>query len=88
MNKKLPLLAMFVMSLTAMAQSEPDSVAMESQVSDVMVTAVHSRHGSGLEMRDMMGRGELAKAACCNLGESFQNSASVDVEYSDAATGV
>lgn len=29
----------------------------------------------------------LRVAACCNLGESFVNSASVDVNYSDAATG-
>lgn len=31
--------------------------------------------------------GELKKAACCNLSESFQTSASVDVSYSDAVTG-
>lgn len=30
---------------------------------------------------------ELCKAACCNLSESFETSASVDVAYSDAATG-
>jgi outer membrane receptor for ferrienterochelin and colicins len=30
----------------------------------------------------------LKKAACCNLAESFQNSSSVDVTYSDAVTGV
>ena len=31
--------------------------------------------------------GELKKAACCNLSESFETSASVDVSYSDAVTG-
>jgi outer membrane receptor for ferrienterochelin and colicins len=31
--------------------------------------------------------GELTKAACCNLSESFETSASVDVSYSDAVTG-
>jgi outer membrane receptor for ferrienterochelin and colicins len=31
--------------------------------------------------------GELCKAACCNLSESFVTSASVDVNYADAATG-
>jgi outer membrane receptor for ferrienterochelin and colicins len=31
--------------------------------------------------------GELKKAACCNLSESFQTNASVDVSYSDAVTG-
>jgi len=30
---------------------------------------------------------ELTRAACCNLSESFETSASVDVAYSDAATG-
>ncbi len=30
---------------------------------------------------------ELCKAACCNLAESFETNASVDVSYSDAATG-
>lgn len=29
----------------------------------------------------------LKKAACCNLGESFQTNASVDVSYSDAVSG-
>lgn len=30
---------------------------------------------------------ELCKAACCNLSESFETNPSVDVAYSDAATG-
>ena len=30
---------------------------------------------------------ELRKAACCNLAESFETNASVDVSYSDAVTG-
>jgi len=30
---------------------------------------------------------EFKKAACCNLGESFETNASVDVSYSDAVTG-
>lgn len=34
-----------------------------------------------------MNEGELRRAACCNLGESFVNNPSVDVSYSDAATG-
>ena len=31
--------------------------------------------------------GELKKAACCNLSESFQTNASADVNFSDAVTG-
>jgi len=30
---------------------------------------------------------ELQKAACCNLSESFETNASVDVSYADAVTG-
>lgn len=34
-----------------------------------------------------MNAAELCKAACCNLAESFETNASVDVAYADAATG-
>lgn len=36
---------------------------------------------------DAISKAELFRAACCNLGESFTTNASVDVNYSDAATG-
>lgn len=36
---------------------------------------------------DAISKAELLRAACCNLGESFVTNASVDVNYSDAATG-
>ena len=32
--------------------------------------------------------GELRKAACCNLSESFETNASVDVNITDAVSGV
>ena len=32
--------------------------------------------------------GEIAKAACCNLSECFETNASVDVNYSDAVSGI
>jgi outer membrane receptor for ferrienterochelin and colicins len=34
-----------------------------------------------------LGRKELAKAACCNLSESFETNASVDAAFTDAVTG-
>ncbi len=37
--------------------------------------------------REIITRKELTKAACCNLSESFETNASVDVSYSDAVTG-
>ena len=41
---------------------------------------------SPLQVETLTGEA-LCMAACCNLSESFENSASVDVAYSDAATG-
>ena len=35
----------------------------------------------------VIGNKELAKAACCNLSESFETNAAVDVQFSDAVTG-
>ena len=48
--------------------------------------------GSFLERNQVMAivnlnENELQKAACCNLSESFENSATIDVSYSDAVTG-
>ncbi|MBR6370682.1 MAG: TonB-dependent receptor [Bacteroidaceae bacterium] len=42
---------------------------------------------TGAENGTVINREELFKAACCNLGESFTTNPSVDVNYSDAATG-
>lgn len=39
------------------------------------------------ENTEMIGQTQLRRAACCNLGESFTTNPSVDVSYSDAATG-
>lgn len=36
---------------------------------------------------EIITKAEIFRAACCNLGESFTTNASVDVNYSDAATG-
>ncbi|OYT15360.1 MAG: TonB-dependent receptor, partial [Bacteroidetes bacterium 4572_77] len=36
---------------------------------------------------EKIGEGELHKAACCNLSESFETSPSVDVSFTDAVTG-
>ncbi len=36
---------------------------------------------------EQIGKKELLKAACCNLSESFETNASVNVSYTDAITG-
>ncbi|MDY5970010.1 MAG: TonB-dependent receptor [Bacteroidales bacterium] len=42
---------------------------------------------AGPENGNIISSGELFRAACCNLGESFLANPSVDVNYNDAATG-
>lgn len=44
---------------------------------------------SSLDVRQtlLIDEGELLKAACCNLSESFETSPSVDVSFTDAVTG-
>lgn len=62
------------------------SVMMEEvQVVERKRGIVKSR--SSVLNQDMISGAELARAACCNLGESFTTNPSVDVSYSDAATG-
>lgn len=45
-----------------------------------------SRMGGAINGTEL-GQGELFRAACCNLGESFVTNPSVDVNYNDAAVG-
>ena len=63
---------------------------MKSQnLSNVTITSrrAGTRRMGGPANAVLIGREELFKAACCNLGESFTTNPSVDVNYSDAATG-
>ena len=46
----------------------------------------HHSHSHPIQQQ-IITANELRKAACCNLSESFQTNASVDVNYSDAVTG-
>ena len=78
--------------LSAFGQSNDslDVDTMKTQhLSDVTVISrrAGTRRLSGPENGLLINRAELFKAACCNLGESFTTNPSVDVNYSDAATG-
>ena len=93
MNKIIYLAGLTLMSVlpAAAQQNAVDSTATlkDQTLKDVTVTArrasVRSLSGA-INGKDIL-RDELFKAACCNLGESFVNNASVDVNYSDATTG-
>lgn len=76
----------------AQAQTElPDSVGGEStaELGEVVVSGrrLYGKSKVSVINSDMISGAELARAACCNLGESFTTNPSVDVGYSDAATG-
>ena len=74
------------------SENQPVKVVLKDNSRDVgEVVVAERRHGTsevggalnGLKIN----QAELFKAACCNLGESFMTNPSVDVSYSDAATG-
>lgn len=83
-----------MLSLSAYGQDidslQADTVADKSvDLQNVTITSRRSgtRRMMGAVNGVMINREELFKAACCNLGESFTTNPSVDVNYSDAATG-
>ena len=87
-------------ALTALAMAMPqkawaqvevkaDSISQEHELDDVEIKASvsNTRSRARVESVDIIGKNQLIRAACCNLGESFTTNPSVDVSYSDAATG-
>ena len=62
-----------------------DRVLDEVTISERKMGVLRSRV-TALDVQTLTGE-ELCKAACCNLSESFETNASVDVSYADAATG-
>ena len=70
----------------AFGQEISDSIFGE--IDEIIVTAPKSRiRMPGAANTELITASELKRAACCNLGESFTTNPSVDVNYSDAATG-
>ena len=71
-----------------------DTTAIYNERSDSLEAAVFTSRQAGIflskgkEIRtEVISAAGLCKMACCNLAESFENSASVTVGYSDAVTG-
>lgn len=65
-------------------------LASGKQLSEVTITnRQRSSYLSAINpiRTQVMTQRELFKAACCNLSESFETNASVDVSYNDAVTG-
>lgn len=90
-------LALAFLSQTASAQAvdAPQVAAdtlspyQEQQLEGIEVTRrrAGTRRMGGAVNGTLINQEELFRAACCNLGESFTTNPSVDVNYSDAATG-
>jgi len=84
---------MMMLSLSVYGQthnsSEKDSIFKTQNLSNVTITSrrAGTKRMSGPVNGVSIAKEELFKAACCNLGESFTTNPSVDVNYSDAATG-
>lgn len=68
--------------------AQTDSIADIRELKAVVVKATNGiKSRFRVDNAEIIGQGQLIRAACCNLGESFTANPSVDVSYSDAATG-
>lgn len=88
MNKLLLYLLLLVASPLSAQTTDVDTLDTQTldevQVKRKRINVARMRGAQG---GVVMNRDELFRAACCNLGEAFVNNPSVDVNYSDAATG-
>lgn len=90
----IPIIVLVVLGLplqvTAQEQDTLQRFTDDVRLNEVSVSARRTNGGrsrtTAIDVQTM-NSGELTKAACCNLSESFETNASVDVSYSDAATG-
>lgn len=88
----LPLLLATGASATAAAVEPADTVGIQDY-EELDEFVVVKKQNSTMKMKssaantEILTKAELLRAACCNLGESFTTNASVDVNYTDAATG-
>ena len=76
------------MLATQTLSAQQDTTIQTHDLKQVVVKAtkgIKARYR--VDNTDLIGQGQLIRAACCNLGESFTTNPSVDVSYSDAATG-
>ena len=87
-----PILSFCAMSVTVSAQTDTTGIYSERKDSLDAAVFVSRQAGNylskGKDIRtEVISAAGLCKMACCNLAESFENSASVTVGYSDAVTG-
>ncbi len=69
-------------------RAQTDSTQKQVELKEVEIS---NKKATRLEMTPMnvevINSGDLVKDACCNLSESFENTATVDVNFTDAVSG-
>lgn len=89
-KKAVSVFVLAVLSLSLSAQDTLRVSGSDFQIQEVNVSASRkttTRNRFSPYDSQRIDSKELCKAACCNLSESFETNASVDVAYADAATG-
>ena len=87
------LLFTLLLSICPLLGQDQDTLKLSVDQLNLQEVNVTGRRASTVKSRtsafdtQKMNSAELCKAACCNLSESFETNASVDVAYADAATG-
>ncbi len=91
---KRPILCIVLLLWAFPSFAQVDTTFKYSEMRDSLQTAVVSADVAGSYIpkgkdikAEVISSAGLGKMACCNLAESFENSASVSVGYSDAVTG-
>ena len=94
MNKVVYILSVLLCAMALDVGAQVDTTGIYGEKKDSLDAAVFvSRQegnylSKGKDIRtEVISAAGLCKMACCNLAESFENSASVTVGYSDAVTG-
>lgn len=90
MTRFLTIVLLFGMSLPVGAVrhfDDPDSLTTELQEVVITERRTLGKLRGTASNTEVISASDLKRAACCNLGESFTTNPSVDVSYSDAATG-
>ena len=88
------ILTIILAAIAFSASAQVDTTGIYGEKKDSLDAAVFVSRQSGnylskgKDLRtEVISAAGLCKMACCNLAESFENSASVTVGYSDAVTG-
>ena len=88
--KYLIIIFLFPINIFAQTETEKDTLKQdETTLNEVFVVKKQGAYNMRTPIHNVqkITSDELCRAACCNLSESFETNPSVDVSYSDAATG-